>query len=66
VKASGGIRDKDTATQMIEAGANRLGTSSGIKICKKNNDEEEEDEDHDDHHQHDTHRFPRNHYAEKY
>ena len=32
VKASGGIRDKETATQMIKAGAVRLGTSSGIKI----------------------------------
>lgn len=32
VKASGGIRDKETATQMIKAGAVRLGTSSGINI----------------------------------
>jgi deoxyribose-phosphate aldolase len=32
VKASGGIRDAATALQMIEAGANRLGTSSGIAI----------------------------------
>ena len=32
VKASGGIRDKETAIKMIEAGAVRLGTSSGIKI----------------------------------
>ena len=32
VKASGGIRDKETALQMIEAGASRLGTSSGVKI----------------------------------
>ena len=32
VKASGGIRDKETAIAMVEAGAKRLGTSSGIKI----------------------------------
>lgn len=33
VKASGGIRDKETAIAMVEAGATRLGTSSGTKIC---------------------------------
>ena len=32
VKASGGIRDRQTALDMIEAGAVRLGTSSGVKI----------------------------------
>ncbi len=32
VKASGGIRDKQAALNMIEAGASRLGTSSGVKI----------------------------------
>lgn len=32
VKASGGIRDVQTALAMIEAGATRLGTSSGIAI----------------------------------
>ena len=32
VKASGGIRDKEAALRMIEAGAVRLGTSSGVKI----------------------------------
>lgn len=32
VKASGGIRDIETAIKMIEAGASRLGTSSGVKI----------------------------------
>lgn len=32
VKASGGIRDKETAVKMIEVGAERLGTSSGVKI----------------------------------
>lgn len=32
VKASGGIRDRQTAIDMINAGASRLGTSSGVKI----------------------------------
>ena len=32
VKASGGIRDKETAEKMIQAGAYSLGTSSGVKI----------------------------------
>ena len=32
VKASGGIRDKETALKMLAAGASRLGTSSGVKI----------------------------------
>ena len=32
VKASGGIRDKEAAIRMLEAGAERLGTSSGVKI----------------------------------
>ncbi len=32
VKAAGGIRDRATALAMIEAGANRLGTSSGVAI----------------------------------
>ena len=35
VKASGGIRDKEAAILMIEAGAARLGTSSGIKIVSQ-------------------------------
>lgn len=34
VKASGGVRDYETAMAMIKAGANRLGTSSGIAIVK--------------------------------
>lgn len=34
VKASGGIRDKETAIKMLEAGAERLGTSSGVKIIE--------------------------------
>jgi len=33
VKASGGVRDKETALKMIEAGATRIGTSSGVVIC---------------------------------
>lgn len=32
VKASGGVRDKESALKMIEAGATRIGTSSGIQI----------------------------------
>ena len=32
VKASGGIRSKEDALKMINAGASRLGTSAGIKI----------------------------------
>lgn len=34
VKASGGIRDKEAALKMIESGAVRLGTSSGVKIVE--------------------------------
>lgn len=34
VKASGGIRDKETAEKMVKAGASRLGTSATIKICR--------------------------------
>lgn len=34
VKASGGIRDKQTALLMLENGAQRLGTSSGVKIVQ--------------------------------
>lgn len=35
VKASGGIRDRETAQKMIEAGASRLGTSSGVAIVNQ-------------------------------
>ncbi|NVM05082.1 MAG: deoxyribose-phosphate aldolase [Candidatus Helarchaeota archaeon] len=35
VKASGGIRDYKTAISMIEAGANRIGASSGVKIVRE-------------------------------
>ena len=34
VKASGGIRDLATALKMVEAGANRIGCSAGVAICK--------------------------------
>ncbi|MFN3453976.1 MAG: deoxyribose-phosphate aldolase [Pseudobdellovibrio sp.] len=34
VKASGGIRSFETALQMIQAGATRLGTSSGVAIVE--------------------------------
>ncbi len=33
VKASGGIRDKETAEAMVKAGADRLGTSATTAIC---------------------------------
>ena len=32
VKAAGGIRDSETFLAMIQAGAERIGSSSGIKI----------------------------------
>ena len=32
IKASGGIGDAETVVDMIEAGATRIGTSSGLKI----------------------------------
>jgi deoxyribose-phosphate aldolase len=35
VKASGGVRDYQTAHAMIEAGASRIGTSAGIEIMKQ-------------------------------
>lgn len=35
VKASGGVRDLQTALAMIEAGAERIGTSSSIKILEE-------------------------------
>ena len=34
VKASGGVRSKEEAIAVIEAGASRIGTSSGIKIVE--------------------------------
>ena len=32
IKASGGIRDRDTALRYIEAGVSRIGTSNGVQI----------------------------------
>ena len=37
IKASGGIRDLDTAMEMIEMGADRLGVSAGIQIMEEYN-----------------------------
>jgi len=34
IKASGGIKTKEQAISMINAGASRIGTSSGVKIIK--------------------------------
>lgn len=34
IKASGGIRDQETAIKYIDLGVDRIGTSSGIKIVK--------------------------------
>lgn len=35
VKASGGVRDYQTALAMINAGASRIGTSAGVEIMKQ-------------------------------
>jgi deoxyribose-phosphate aldolase len=35
VKASGGIRDYETAVKMVEAGATRIGASASVSIVKK-------------------------------
>ncbi len=35
VKAAGGIKDLDTAIKMIEAGADRIGTSSSVNIMRE-------------------------------
>lgn len=37
VKASGGIRNKEVAQSMVQAGANRIGASSSIAIVEGNN-----------------------------
>jgi deoxyribose-phosphate aldolase len=34
IKASGGIKTREQAEAMIKAGANRIGTSSGVDICR--------------------------------
>jgi len=38
IKAAGGIRDLDTARDMIAAGADRLGLSAGVKIMEELNE----------------------------
>jgi len=35
VKASGGIRTASEFAAMVNAGANRIGTSAGVKIVKE-------------------------------
>lgn len=35
IKASGGIKTKEQAVQMVEAGADRIGTSSGVTIIQR-------------------------------
>lgn len=40
VKAAGGIRSLDLALKMVEAGAERIGTSSGVEIIEDYNKEE--------------------------
>lgn len=42
VKASGGINDLQKAKKMIEFGADRLGTSSGVKIMKELAEEQQQ------------------------
>lgn len=36
IKASGGIKDREKALALINAGADRLGTSSGVKLMEQN------------------------------
>jgi len=43
VKAAGGIRDYATALKMIEAGATRIGTSSGVAIAESERSQVKED-----------------------
>ena len=35
VKASGGIRDLETTIEMIDAGASKIGTSTGVGIMEE-------------------------------
>jgi deoxyribose-phosphate aldolase len=44
VKASGGIRDLDTLVRMVEAGANRIGSSSGMRIMEQLRNQKREEE----------------------
>ena len=34
IKASAGIRNREQAQALIDAGANRIGTSAGVKIVE--------------------------------
>ena len=34
VKASGGVKTKEDLNAMVEAGANRIGTSNGLNLVK--------------------------------
>jgi len=38
IKASGGIRNLETARELIKAGATRLGTSRGVELVKEQNE----------------------------
>lgn len=42
IKASGGIRDIDTALDLLDAGADRIGTSSGVALLQAVEELEEE------------------------
>ena len=44
IKASGGIRDIETAEEMIKAGATRIGTSSGVKLMNATSNQEDKHE----------------------
>ncbi|MDD2573433.1 MAG: deoxyribose-phosphate aldolase [Bacillota bacterium] len=44
VKASGGIRDLETLIGMVKAGANRIGTSSGVRIMEEYRQKNKEEE----------------------
>ncbi len=39
IKAAGGVRSKEDALKYIEAGVSRIGTSSGVKLIKGENNE---------------------------
>ena len=43
IKASGGIKTAEFARQLIEAGANRIGTSSGVSIVNESHQKENMD-----------------------
>lgn len=34
IKASGGIKDYETALKLVEAGADRIGTSWGVEVIE--------------------------------